>query len=485
MADKDTGNDKKLAPTKTDSRKTDSRVVASRAQRRASATRPAARKADETYASSPLSMGSIRSGALHSMGIKIVLGLLIVIFAVGFMFTSFGGNGNPGGNQPGAAGSGPDPVARVGSQAVTRAEFDTVAQRQIDMMKQYGQPTGVDRVLDYRKSALDSLAGQAALVETARSQGITVSADEIDAKINELIEAPLKGQGTEAVNARRQIEAEYGSIKAYEDDKKSQINSEARDGLERQLLIEKLEKKIKDENKVTEAEYKQSVTKLKLRQIVIRPAMPGLNEKDAKGAEAKNQAAAQQQAAQIAARLQAKPTLQNFLAVARQETARTKPPPPKPSPGGLESRVVGRRPVPAPRLPAPQIPTPQPTAPTQVTSSDLGWKLPADLPLSPAPKDAVLQATGNLVGPVQDENTREVSFFWIEGRKPELPKDYAKTKAQKLEAFETERDEQAWTDFQEKAKKQVAAQITDPLMEAYKIQKEQLLTATGGEANRL
>src|SRR5690606_11990173 len=141
-----------------------------------------------------------------------------------------------------------------------------------------------------------------------------------------------------------------GSVQAYEDQLHKLAEGE-NENLERSLLVTKLEKKVKDENKVTEEDYKRSQTKLKLRQIVIKPAPSGLNDK---AAQEKNKAAAKTEAEKLAASLKSKPTPQNFAAVATKES------------DDLITKSKG---------------------------GDVGWKLPAELTLSPSVRDALVKSS--------------------------------------------------------------------------------------------
>jgi hypothetical protein len=192
-------------------------------------------------------------------------------------------------------------------------------------------------------------------------------------------------------------------------------NSIDRNAVERQLLLTKFEQSVKDQNRVTEEDYKRSVSKMLLRQIVIRPKLPAASEKNFQATQEKNVAAARQKIDALAAQLkraQPKVVANVFTGIAKAQSddAATK------AKGGL-----------------------------------VGWKLPTELTVGAPIKQALTAATTTpaVVGPLQDEVTRDFYLFLIENRRPELPKDYAKNKTQLLKDFETQRDNEVWAQRRE------------------------------------
>lgn len=394
----------------------------------------------------PLSMSGIRSGLMHSIFMKVVLGLLILIFAAGFAFQSLlaPADGGPNG-APRVLGSGPDPVANVGDESVSRDKFQTALQRTIAMNEQFGQPTGPDQLLTTRQQALTQLTDEAARYAEAQRRGITATDAEIDAKIKEEIEKAKNPPGQSAATVRRQLEAEHGSVEAWEQKTREGITAEAREEIGRGIVLEKLEKQIKDENKVTEDAYKRSVTRLKLRQIKVSPQPPSPTAKDIKAEQEKNSAAAKAEADKLAASLK-NATVAQFAAAAKKNSD---------------------------------------DVATKTKGGDLGAKLPTELPFAPSMRDAIVAANGKLVGPVQDEYSKDWNIFYIENRKLELPKDYAKKKKDYLKTFEDQKDNEFWAKFQEDLKKKTTPEVQDPALVAYKIQSEQVYTAQGDEQNKL
>ena len=128
------------------------------------------------------SMTGIRTGLFSSLFVKLGLGLLIVIFAVGFALSGIGPVGNMG-RGPGGGGAqrGPDePVARVGDQTISNAMFQNMAGRQEQMMAQFGQTTGPEQMLTMRQNVLEQMAGEAATFIEAKKAGVTATDQEID-----------------------------------------------------------------------------------------------------------------------------------------------------------------------------------------------------------------------------------------------------------------------------------------------------------------
>jgi hypothetical protein len=389
---------------------------------------------------SPLSIESIRGGTMNHILLKVVMFLLIMIFAVGFLFTSF----NPGsGLDAGGAGGGNPIVATIGDENVDRARLEQVAANQERMMAQYGMKVGPLEYFASRQRTLQSLVDNAALIGAARAEGLSVSDQEIDAEMNKIIDEQIKAQKAQGEAAfRRAVEAQFGSVEKYREDMKSKFESE-REGFRKDLLVQKLEKKIKDENKVTEEDYKKSQTKLKIRQILLRPALAPATDKNLTE---KNLATAKSKAEKIATQLKKNPTPQNFATLAKQNSD---------------------------------------DFATKDKGGDLGWKMPAELPVSPDVRDEIVNSKEKIVGPIVDEQSNAVYVFMIENRALRLPEDYAKNKTQLLADFETAQDDQAWQTYQAKISKAAQFEISDPALQAYKIQSEQIPAAAAAQQNQL
>lgn len=390
---------------------------------------------------SPLSIEGLRSKTMNHIAVKVVLFLLIAIFAVGFLFTSFGGNqGLNGGGPVNSTAT----VATVGERNIDRARLEQVSAQQDAFMAQFGQKVGPLEYFASRQRSLQNLINSVATIQAAQEAGVTVSEAEIDAEIKKQIDEAIKAQREQQGEAafRRFAESRYGSVEKFREEMQKEANSNRQD-LADYLLVQKFEKKIKDENKVTEDDYKKSQTKLNIRQIIVRPKPAPAN--DATLTQ-KNKAEAKTKADKLAAQLKKTPTAQNFAAVATKESD---------------------------------------DFATKAKGGALGWKLPSELTVSPLIRQGVVNSKDKIVGPLLDENTGDLYIFLVEGRALKLPADYAKNKAKLLKDFETAQDNEAWGRVQAEIAKHAHPEISDPAFQAYKIQSEQLFAAPAAEQDKL
>jgi tetratricopeptide (TPR) repeat protein len=404
---------------------------------------------EEDIVAGPLSMSGIRNGLLHSTLTKFVMGLLIFIFAIASILLSGRMPGSMGpATGPGGQRAGVDPVAKVDGESVPLAQFQRSLQSQMQFSQMYGQKIGPAELLGMEQSSLQSLVASAAQYSAAVKAGISASEADIDAEITRLIDEQIKNEkGQDEGAFRRQVESKFpGGESEYRDTMRKDYSREL---VAKSLVLKKFEESVKEANKVTEDDYKKSVTRLQLRQIVIRPEVPGPEAKDFKAALEKNGQEALAKAQKIADSLKGKtgPALtQAFIAAAKKDSADTA---------------------------------------TKAKGGELGSKLPAELPVDAATKEALIKADGSLVGPLQDASSRDVSIFLIENRKLELPKDYAKNKAKLLKDYETQRDNEVWGAKQEEITKAATPEIYAPALLAYKLQTEGINNAPEAERDGL
>jgi len=396
------------------------------------------REEEQEYKGTMFSISGIRSMSLHSTGTKIVMGLLIVIFAVGFGLSTIGTqnmanlNGGSGGMT-----DGPDPVADVGAEHIVRKDFLNAYKRELEMAGEFGQPSGVADLLGIQQRSLQELTDDSAQYQDAMAQGIKITDADIDKKITDDINDQIKQEeGDNPANFRRRIEQQYSSMQDYIDQQRPNYD---RDKVSRQLAIDKLQKSVKDTVKLTEDDYKRSVTKLQLREIVIQPALPPANAPDMKAAQAKSDADAKTRADKIFAEAQAAITDAAFAALAQKESD---------------------------------------DVTTKTKGGDLGLKAPNDLPVSTAIKDALMNSTGSLVGPAQDDVTKYWYIFFVASRKLDLPKDYDKKKADLIKSYQDQRGDEKWEAYKDKITKAAQVTILDPGLSAYKMQMEDIVKAT-------
>lgn len=388
---------------------------------------------DAVYTGTPLSMAGIRGLLGKSVVWKIVMGLLVFIFAVGFAFNAFTPRQGPDGS-----GIGPSRVATVGNQTVERDRWMFATQRQMDYMTQFGMKTDTMGLLSSYQRTLDDLISDAAQYDTAVEQNLLPTSKEMDAEIAKQIKDATKApEGTTETAFRRQVEARFGSMEKYEQQVREEIEKN-REGIEHKLAVDKLKKSVEDKNTTSEADYKKSVTKLDLYLISIRPKpetiKPGT---DPKTSQEKGKADAKARAEKLTETLK-NADLAAFKAAAQKES---------------DDQA------------------------TKSKGGSMGWTMPSTAPVPQTVKDALQNATGKLVGPIEDEYSSGFSIFYINGRKEELPKDYAKKKAELLKSYETQKDNEVWSKYLEDLKKTKEPEILDPAMQALKIQNEKIFSA--------
>ena len=380
---------------------------------------------------SPFSIEGIRRGAVASNIVKVFLVASGLIMAGGFIVSSL--NPAPELADPsrrGGAVNSTETIAQVGSQTITAGQLADTMERQEQFGRQYGQTTTVASYMAGKQGSLEALTSNAATIEAAKAAGISVTDADVEAKIKEELDSGFKPQpGQSEAQFRRVIETQYGSVEKAKADALSKITSDQRQGIRDQLYVEKLQKQVEDANKVTEDDYKRSQTKLKLRQIVVRPPLPKADAKTPTNPKAGEQAA-RVKADKLVAQLKSAPTAANFAAIAKAQS------------DDPISKAKG---------------------------GEIGWKLPAEL--GPEIGDTLAQSSGTVVGPIADPSGAQ-NIFLVENRALKLPDDYAKNKKKTLEDFEKTQDGQAWSKRQEEIKKAATPAISDSALVAYKAQND-------------
>ena len=398
--------------------------------RRAKAPEPVEPARFKEEKPSPFSIEGIRRGAVASNVVKVFLVASGLIMAGGFIISSL----NPGPDLAGQGGQGAvnvsAPIAQLGEQTVTKGELLDAMERQEQFGRQYGQITTVASYMASKQGSLEGLSANAATIEAAKTAGIQITDADVEAKINEEIDKSLKPQtGQTEAQFLRAIQARFGSVEEAKKDTLSKITAEQREGIRDGLYVEKLQKQVEDANKVTEEDYKRNQTKLKLRQIVVRPPLPATDAKTPADPKA-GEAAALAKANKIVAQLKTAPTAANFAAIAKAQS------------DDPASKAKG---------------------------GEIGYKLPSEL--GPEIGDALAKSTGTIVGPIADASSTQ-NIFMVEQRALKLPADYAKNKKKLLEDFEKAQDGQAWTKRQDEIKKAATPNITDAALLAYKAQND-------------
>lgn len=400
---------------------------------------------EDDYVPSRFSLAGIRSGMTGGAW-KAVLMLLIFIFAVGSFLVGGGPTPEAPTGNTGTNTNAPETVATAAGQNISRTQLDRALQQQLQYASYFGQtPTAADW-FGFKQRALQGLQSNAAVVKAAQDANTPVSEKDIDDKVSSLITQQVEQQsGGNMANFRRTLEAQGKT----EDGVRQAMRADYDRELVRNLLLtERFEKSWKAANKVTEADYLASVTQLNLSQIVVRAKPPLPNDKNALATYTKNKAEAQTRAQKIADGLK---NLDGNLTAKFAQLARTQ----------------------------------SDDLPTKTKGGALGFKLPAEVPFSPATRDAILAVKNvpALVGPLQDDAVGGSVLLLVAGKKPQLPKDYAKNKAKLFAAFEEQRDAEAWQKYVETISKAAPLEMQDAALKAFKTQTDSALSLPANSNN--
>ncbi len=416
---------------------------------------PAKREREPEYIEkpSPFSIEGIRSGAVQSKIVKAMIVLSGLIMAGTFAISSLNPTGVPQNGPNGGSTQSPDTtVATVGSQTVSAGQLENSFARTVGFNTQYGFGARPDALnyFDLKQTELKQLTDNAALVEAAQKANISASDAEIDAEIDKQLRAssqfkPSQGQTQAAFLRQLQTQYKVNSVDEAIAKRKGEITAEGREGVRKTVMVNKLEKTAKDAATSTEDDYKRSVTKLDLYQILLRPELPKGNAKDFKAEIARLQTANADKANKLFAQLKANPTLANFKTIATKQSA---------------------------------------DAATKAKGGALGLKLPNAVS-TPEIGEAMAKAAGPLAGPFKNELSGEQTIYFIAGRKTELPKDFAKNKKKLLADFETAQDNTAWQKKQEELQKAVTPEVSDAALAAYQLQTKDLFSKTGDEQKKV
>jgi len=398
---------------------------------------------------SPFSIDGIRSGGVQSRLFKILVVASGLIMAGGFAMQSLEPGGIPRAGQ--RAQNAAETVASVGGQTISGGKLDYAFTKNQEAMTRFGMQAKVDTYMKAKQDALKQLTNQAALVEAAQKANIQVSDDEVDKEIDkELRDSPdfkpqpgqSQGAFLRAIQQQFKVNTLEEAIAAF---KEKSVSPEGREQIRQKLMVDKLGDQTKNATATSEDDYKRSVTKLDLYQILVRPELPKGNSKNFKADSAKLAADAQGKATKLVAQLKANPTLANFKAVAQKESA---------------------------------------DFATKTKGGSLGFKLPSQLP-DPALGEQLSKTPQNLVGPIEAKNDAPgtQAIYFINARKTELPKDYAKNKKKLLADFQKSQGEAAWSKKQDELQKAINPDVSDPALAAFQLQSD-LYTKQGAEQQK-
>jgi len=265
-------------------------------------------------------MGMKQGIQKFAVPIMIALGGIMV---VGGLFNGYGRNVGNQSREARQEALAETPVAKIGELSVTRRMLDEIVDRQLKQFEAFGMPKPPAEALDgYRLGAIEALKSQEALVAAAKKEGVHVS----DADIQQGIERVWNEQGRTSIAKQlnlsekatdNEIEASFlkqGANVTVAQLKQRFINPDA---VRVKLYDEGLRAVLKKKKTVDPATLKQSVSRYKVRHILVNW--------DAKTTEA----AAKAKAEKLLAEVKAAPTKMAELATKNSDDPGSK------SKGGL------------------------------------------------------------------------------------------------------------------------------------------------------
>jgi parvulin-like peptidyl-prolyl isomerase len=204
----------------------------------------------------------------------IIFAFLVIAFIIG-AFWSFGGPGR--GARGGAA---PTPgsetetgftgsavVATINGQAISRDEFDS---KVTDMGKMMGMATPVSQLFFLKGEVLQEIIGQDLQLQAAKTEGVSVSNDDIDKEENSEIEEAINQQWPKQEDLYKYLQTNNLSRQQLID-KIKQSKFTDPDALKQTLLLRKLEAKVEGGVQVTDQALADFYTTVHVAHILISP----------------------------------------------------------------------------------------------------------------------------------------------------------------------------------------------------------------------
>ncbi len=351
-----------------------------------------------------------------------------------FIFALIPGSRRPRTARPG--GEGPVPeitpvVAQVGDYKVERRDFEEHLTR---LVKQ--QPGGMDIPQEAfaKHQLLENLIEHHLLLKAAHTEGISISGNEIQQRIEKLADSSIDSRFPNRKMLRTYLERKGMSYQQYHDQVRKALGAN-REQLQEAMLLEKLETNITSQVQVTEETVKDEYRQVKARHILITPEQivqdtPGENEATQSEQQESPDTAASDQTAKQQAQQKANELLEkirqgaDFAELAREHSD---------DPGSAEK------------------------------GGDLGWfgrrqmvKEFADVAFALKP------------GEVSDVIETPFGFHIIklEDKRIELPKDFEENKQRYISQQQSYRADEAWNQYRRNLREQASVDIYDPELQA-------------------
>ncbi len=357
--------------------------------------------------------------------VQFIFWLIVLIFVIGAYY-SFGPTGRAGGGQEASTAKLSAIIARVGKQTVSRDAFN-----QALMMSGYDHAGANERA--YLKFQIaQQLIDESLQLQGARREGIKVSAREVRAKQDELVDQAIQSMFPERRDLVKYLRKKQMSYEQYKEKIRRERFGDT-EAIRRQLLVEKLRESVEGKVTVSDEDLKKSFEEIKVRHLLIRPdqekkRVEEAAKKSGKAAEGLDgDALARKRAEELLAQIKKG---SDFAALAKKYSDDT------------GSAAQG---------------------------GDLGWvKRGQMVPEFEAAAFSLKQ--GEVSGIVKTDFGYHI--IKVEGRRQQIPADFEKDKEQYRSQELQSRRSRAWSEYMSKLEREIPVEIVDPEIRAYKLAME-------------
>lgn len=217
-------------------------------------------------------MGMKQGIQKFSVPIMITLGGIMV---VGGLFNGYGRNAGNASREARQEALAETAVAKIGETSVSRRMLDQIVDRQLKQFEAFGMPKPPAEALDgYRLGAIEALKSQEALIAAAKKEGVKVSNDDVQKGIERVWGEQGRASIAKQLNLSEkatdnEIEASFlkqGANVTVAQLKQRFINPDA---VRVKLYDEGLREILKKKKPVDTATLKQSVSRYKVRHILV------------------------------------------------------------------------------------------------------------------------------------------------------------------------------------------------------------------------
>jgi len=363
--------------------------------------------------------------------LTIIFWAIVVIFIAG-AYAGFG----LGRARPRAPGSQPEReitpvVAEIDGYKINRRDFE---QRIARLAKQQPGEMDIPQEAFAKHQLLESLIEHHLLLEAAHTEGINISGNEIQQRIEKLADSSIDSRFPDRKMLRTYLERKGISYQQYHDQVCQTLEAN-REQLQEAMLLEKLEATVKSQVQVTEETVKDEYRQVKARHILITPEQiaqdtPGENESTQSEQQESPDTAASDQTAKQQARQKANEVLEkirqgaDFAELAREHS---------------DDPISAEK------------------------GGDLGW-----FGRRQMVKEFTDAAFALQPGEVSDvvESPFGFHIIKVEDKRIELPEDFEENKQRYISQQQSYRADEAWNEYRRNLREQASIEIHDPELQA-------------------